>query len=180
MPYVVAGFLGVVLGAVAAAAVGFLFFQRLTDRDLLERRLRALYRLREDLGMPPGLASGGSGVVEPDEVEQLLHNFRSASAEYRLISWVFEEPVRASLTRSLLAFEEELSRARGRAGDPSAVKLTDAYRQLDVTLRGAASRGVNEFLRWRAWPFGRAKQDAPDTESSTLADADADSRRQLL
>jgi len=158
MGYVAVGFLGVLLGAGVTAGVVLLLLQRAVDRDLVERRLRALLSYREALGTPAGLAQGAAPrSLDPEELDQLIHNLEAVAGEFRLTAWTFDEPLRSELSRSLLAFEEEARRARGRGERPSAVRIVDAYRQLELTLRQAALGGVREFRRWRFWPEGRRR-----------------------
>src|SRR5262245_60029005 len=155
MGYVLVGFLGVVLGAGAAAGVGLLLLQRAADRDLVERRLRALLAYQEALGAPRSLLEGGDGDLDPAELEQLVHNLESVAREFRLTSWLFDDRLRCDLAGALIAFEEEARRTRARGPAPSTVRLAEACREFQLTLRQAARRGVGEFRRWRSWPFAK-------------------------
>jgi len=155
MAYLLVGFLGVILGAGAAGGVGLLLLQRAADRDLVERRLRALLSYQESLGAPRSLLDGGDGGLEAAELEQLVHNLSNVAREFRLTSWLFDEGLRAELAGALIAFEEEARRARGRGSLPSTVRLADSCRQFQLTLRQAARKGVREFRRWQSWPFAR-------------------------
>jgi len=161
MVYLLVGFLGVILGAAAAGGVGLLLLQRAADRDLVERRLRALLSYQESLGAPRSLLEGGDGSLEPAELEQLAHNLSSVAREFRLTSWLFDDGLRAELAAALIAFEEEARRTRTRGNLPSTVRLAESCRQFQLTLRQAARKGVREYRRWRSWPFA-AKQPFPD------------------
>jgi hypothetical protein len=166
MDYVLVGFLGVVLGAGVTLAATLLLLQRSADRDLVERRLRALVGYREALGAEGALRAGPKALIESAELEQLVHNLEKVAEEFRLTAWIFNESVRVELARPILAFEEEMRRARGRGEMPSGLRILDSCRQLEVTLRQAASRSVREFRRWRFWPSARAKSNGSgETES---------------
>ncbi len=153
MGYAVVALLGVLLGTASALGAAFLLLQRLSDRDLLERRLRVLLGYRDALGVPSDLALGTKGHIETAELDQLSHNLEAVAKEFRLTSWMFPDRLREAIARALLVFEEEARRARMRGEKPSPVRLTDSYRQLELTLRHAAYRGVEEFRRWRFWSF---------------------------
>ncbi len=157
MDLVLAGFLGVLLGACATLAATLLLLQRSADRDLVERRLRALVGFREALGAEGALSAGPQGFIGPGELEQLVHNLETVAREFRITAWVFDEALRAELSRPILAFEEEMRRTRGRGDPPSPLRVLDSCRQLEVALRQAASRSLKEFRRWRFWPSARAR-----------------------
>jgi len=166
MDYLAAGLLGVLVGAVVAAGTALLILQRAVDRDLVERRMRALLSYREILGTPPGLEPGSSGSLDPLELDQLIHNLEAVARELRLTAWIFDEPIRRELAGSLLAFEEEVWRSRQRRVRPSSIRIVDSYRQFELTLRQAASRNLREFRRWRFWPQRRARRGEGDSPSS--------------
>ena len=168
MAYAFVGLLGVILGAGITLVVTLLLLQRGADRDLVERRLRALVGYREALGAEGALRAGPKALIEGAELEQLIHNLETVAEEFRLTAWIFNESARGELARPILAFEEEMRRARGRGELPSSLRILDSCRQLEVTLRQAASRSVREFRRWRFWPSARARRsegsggDGPD------------------
>ncbi len=170
MGYAVVALLGVLLGATAALGAAFLLLQRLSDRDLLERRLRVLLGYRDALGVPSELARGTKGYIEAAELDQLVHNLEAVAKEFRLTSWMFPDRLRGAIARALLAFEEEARRARMRGEKPSPVRITDAYRQLEITLRHAAHRGVDEFRRWRFWSFRSEKPFEAENSMSGFPD----------
>jgi hypothetical protein len=179
MLYLAAGFLGVILGAAAAIAAAIVLLQRAVDRDLVERRLRALLEYREALGAPSWWTRGPSS-VDPAELDQLDRNLRAATREFGLTSWMFEERERSALARSFAALDEEVGRARGRGEHPSSVKIADAHRQLDLALRHAAARNLREFRRWRFLPLSRKAADdqgaAADAWPETITDVDLHTR----
>jgi hypothetical protein len=167
MELVLVGFLGVLLGAGITLAATLLLLQRSADRDLVERRLRALVGYREAMGAEGALRAGPKALLDGAELEQLVHNLEKVAEEFRLTAWIFNESVRGELARPILAFEEEMRRARGRGELPSALRILDSCRQLEVTLRQAASRSVREFRRWRFWPSARATPPASSGESGS-------------
>jgi len=171
MELLIAGFIGVLIGAAASAGTALLLLRRAADRDLIERRLRALISYREIVGAPRTDPEFG----ESDELEQLLHDFEAFAREFRLTAWVFDEPLRMELGRSVLALEEEVRRARSRGEHPSAVAIVAAHRQLDVVLRAAAARSIDEFRRWKAWPFHRSAP-SEDEDGSTITDGNSPRR----
>jgi hypothetical protein len=171
MDLLIAGFIGVLIGAAASAGTALLLLRRAADRDLIERRLRALIAYREIVGAP----RPDWEFTDPEELEQLLHDFEAFAREFRLTAWVFDEPLRMELGRSVLALEEEVRRARSRGENPSSVAIVAAHRQLDLVLRAAAARSIDEFRRWKAWPFPRpAPSDGED--ASTMTDENSPRR----
>ena len=175
METLIAGLVGVLLGGLGAGGVALLILQRAADRDLVERRLRALISYRETLGAPQRLQGGWVGSMEPAELDQLVHNMHQVSREFRLTSWIFDEKLRLELGRALWAFEEEVHRAQGRGESPSAVRINEAYRHLDITIRRAAKSSVRQFRRWRAWPSRGRENTRPDS----TADLDEHTAREM-
>src|SRR5262245_60855289 len=108
MDYVVVGFVGVVLGALAAGGIALLLLRRMTDRDLVERRLRTLVSLREALGAPGARGDPAAVLLGPLELEQAIHDFQSAAREFRLSAWIFDEDLRADLAGPIHDFEDEM------------------------------------------------------------------------
>jgi hypothetical protein len=161
MDLLIAGFVGVLLGAAASAGTALLLLGRAADRDLIERRLRALISYREIVGAP----RTDMEFDDPRELEQLLHDFEAFAREFRLTAWVFDESLRMMLARSVLALEEEVRRARSRGENPSPVAIVAAHRQLDLVLRSAAARSIDQFRRWKAWPFPRSASAGEDEDS---------------
>ena len=164
MLYVVVGFVGVLIGAAAAAATALLLLQRSADRDLVERRLRAVLGYREALGTPPwDPDSAGNGRHDPGELEQALRNIEEVSREFRLTAWIFDEGQRSGLARAVQALEEEARRIRERGQDPSPLALADAWRLFELALRQSALQSLREYRRWRLWPWRRAAAAANGT-----------------
>src|SRR6266545_4248817 len=119
MDYVAVGFLGVLLGAGAAAGTALLLLHRMVDRDLMERRLRALVSLREAMGAPRAPGRSPELFLDPLELEQAVHDFEAAVRELRLTAWMFDERLRADLARPVRDFEEELRVSRECGRPPS-------------------------------------------------------------
>ena len=157
MGYLVAGFLGVLLGAWAAAGTVFLVLRKMVDRDLAERRLRALASLHEALGPRPD--DGALSLEDPRAAEQMGRDVEAAARDFRLIAWIFDEPVRSDLAGAVEACDAEARRARNGAAGASSFRLVDARHQLDLALAQAAARTLREF---RSWRFLSSRREPPD------------------
>jgi hypothetical protein len=147
---VAAALIGVLVGAAAAAGTALLLLRRAADRDLVERRMRALVAYRDILGPPP--ADGA--LPDPAELEQLLHDAGACAREFRLTAWIFDDPTRRQLARPLGIIEEEIRRSRARGEAPGPVAVLAALREMDGVLRKTAGRCLDEHRRWRLWPLG--------------------------
>jgi len=144
----IAALLGVIAGAAASAGTALLLLRRAADRDLLERRLRALIRYREILGPCGSTAALEDGA----ELEQVLVDMGALAREFRLTAWIFDEPLRKELGRPLTAIEEEIRRSGATGERPAAVAVLAGIRELDRALRGAAVRCLREHRRRGLWP----------------------------
>ena len=131
--------------------------------------MRALLSLREALGVQGDDVAGFCGTLEPAELDQVIRNVDLAVREFQLTAWVFDEKFRARLGESLLAFREEVRRARGRGEHPPAVRIKESFRHLEVVLRHAARNSVREFWRWHVWPLSRERDGEDSVTGLTRA-----------
>ena len=165
MSYLAVGFLGVLLGAIAATGGALLILRRMVDRDLLERRLRVLAGLREALG-PTRPAEGI--LLDPLELDQVVRDLQGVAREFRLTAWLFDARVRAEVAHPILAFEEE-TRRREAGGGPSPFKVLEAHRQMELALRQAADRSLRDHRRFRLFAIPR-EEGAEDGAEGMEAD----------
>ena len=172
MDLLIAGLAGVVIGAAASAGTALLLLRRSADRDLIERRMKALVAYREILGRPVD----DGALRDPAELDQAVHDVEACAREFRLTAWIFDEPLRREIARPLSAVEDEVRRSRARGERPPPVAVVAALRELDAALRRAAGRCLQEHRRWRAWPLGKAgpdEEDSPDIPALPPGEAEA-------
>jgi hypothetical protein len=147
---------GVIVGALVTASAMLLLLQRRSDRDLIERRLRACFDYRECLGDIEGAFSGSNG--DALVVEQAWHNVAALAREFRRTSWLF----RPELRLRLAAVVEELERGRLArssngvgSGGRAAQLLCEKCRELDQILTREVEVEARKHVRWRL-PTGAA------------------------
>jgi hypothetical protein len=97
MELLVAGLAGVVVGAVVASAIILHLFQKRSDRDLIERRLRACFDYRECLGDFEGAFAEANG--DARIAEQAWHNVAAFCRELRRTGWLFRPSAPAAPRR---------------------------------------------------------------------------------
>lgn len=159
----IAGLAGVVLGAGLTLVIVLILLQRRADRDLIERRLRALLEYRECLG---GLERWlvGNHAGEPGATEQVATNLDSLAREYRLTAWLFDDPLRKEIGRGVERAERAVRRFRnnGRSDSRESLPaLLAACQRLDRELRRAVARTLREHRRLRFLPqLGRSASSA--------------------
>jgi hypothetical protein len=158
MGYAIAALCGAALGAAAALLAALYLLQKLADRDLIERRMRALLQYRESLGDPERQLAG-NGAAAPAAAEQFLRNIDELAREVRLTAWLFDDPLRAEIGRAVDDLERAARRCRGGAppgGAPALMPVIAASCRLDSELRAAAARTLREHRRFRFLPRLRA------------------------
>jgi hypothetical protein len=167
MGYVAVALLGVLLGALAAGGTALLLLRKMVDRDLAERRLRALVALHESLGPR---RDPNAAFTEPAELEQVVRDCEAVAREVRLIAWMFDEPVRRELGRPILDLEDEVRRSRETGAPLSPVRIVEAHRLLDLALGHAAARTLREYRSWRLLVAGRKEGEPAPLPGKGLED----------
>ena len=150
MDLLVAGLVGVLVGAVAATGSVLLVLRRQGDRDLIERRLRACSRYRDCLGDLTRVLDGRG--EDSAVLEQAWKNVADFCHEYRLSSWLFENGQRQSLDTVVEELEvaEALYRSNGfHPGGGTTTILTEKYREVDLLLGRELQRQSREFHSFR-------------------------------
>ena len=153
MEYLYTGLAGVLVGAFLATVIVLWLIQKRTDRDLIERRLRACLEYREFLGALEEKLHKDSG--DPQVLDQAWWEVRGFCREFHLTSWVLEREVRERLTRLVAELEAESARydQNGHGGSGRAAQFICAkYHEVDRVLQGETQRQVREFQRFRFFP----------------------------
>jgi hypothetical protein len=163
MGYILAAMCGVALGASVALVVALYLLQKLADRDLIERRMRALLEYSEGLGDPERQLAA-NGAAGPAAAEQFLRNLEALAREVRLTAWLFDDPLRAEIGRALEGIERAARRCRDGVlpeDAPGLAPVIAACRRLDGELRAAAASTLREHRRFRFLPRLRAGEPPP-------------------
>jgi hypothetical protein len=155
MGYLLAGLSGVVVGGVVLVLGVLFLFQKKADRDLIERRMRALMSYRDYLGDPERWFLGES-LPAPAEAEQLLKNVLALSREYGLTAWLFDEPLRAKLGHYVAEVVRTsrrcLAKAISQENSQGIMPVLFASRRLERELRMAVLTTLREHRRFRFLP----------------------------
>ena len=162
MTLLLAGLVGVVVGALVATVIILYVFQKRTDRDLIERRLRACCEYRECLGGLESAFSNANG--EAAVLEQAWHNVAAFCREFRTTGWLLEPEVYDRL-EALVAELEHESRAQradgGGSGGRVAQLLCEKQREVDAILRREIAALLREHRRQRHLPESGAGRSEP-------------------
>jgi hypothetical protein len=156
MSYLISGLAGVLVGAFVTLAVALIILQRRADRDLIERRLRALLEYRERLGDPRRWFSGNGATAL--QAEQFLQSLDALIREFRLTAWLFDEPIRRAMAGVLEEIERALDRYRESADPENPAQLAPLLHlceRFDKELRCQAVETFEEHRRFRFLPSRR-------------------------
>lgn len=156
MELLVAGLVGVVVGAAVATAIALAILERRVDRDLIERRIRALREYLDCLGDLERAV--WSGADDPRVLEQAWANAKAFSREFRLTGWVLPEPARgalAAIVDELQRFERSRGEDGAGGGGRGAQVLCELYHQVRRVVDGELAREERAFRDFRFLPrFG--------------------------
>jgi hypothetical protein len=152
----------VVVGATIAAVIILYLLERRADRDLIERRMRALLEYHDCLGDLEGaLGNGASG---PAAREQAWQNVAAFCRRFRLTGWILPQRDREALGKVVADLERE-----GRAGSGNGAlspggslpRVLEHYREVDRLLRRGVERQMEAHRRFRFLPEAAAGEEAP-------------------
>jgi hypothetical protein len=163
MDLLLAGFAGVVVGAVLASAIFLYVLERKADRDLVERRLRACTGYLEDLeALERAFASAGQDRLVLEEAWAGVSAF---VREYRLTSWLFAPKLRGALD-GIVAGLEDADRATRTGGGPSggrtAQDICENCHRIRRLLRSELAAEERAFRGFRWLPFRSRSSEAKD------------------
>ena len=158
---------GVAVGALISSAIFIYLLERHSDRDLIERRMRAYLEYRERLGDVAEILNGAS--PDPMILRQARTNIRSLCREFRLTSWFLPTRERQAVGKIVDQLDRETRPLEGyQAGEnahaplPANVspqRILDHQRELERTLRRAVKNQMGEFRRFRFFPWLKTQRD---------------------
>jgi hypothetical protein len=153
MYYLLAGLAGVVVGASLAWLIMLFVLQRRSDRDLIERRIRACSEYLDCLGDLDGAC--GRGGDDPEILDQAWWNAKSFCREFHLSSWILPTHARESLGRVVKDLEEEERAYRANGAGASgrvAQILCERYHEVLRIVRGELTAQERAFRAFRFFP----------------------------
>lgn len=153
MDLLLAGFAGVLLGALIAAAIILHCFQKRADRDLIERRLRACFDYRDSLGDLESAFQNAES--DPEILSQAWRNVALLCREFRRTSWLFAPAVRHRLAAVVDDLERERRHHEANGADSGgriAQLLCEKGRELERLLEAEMAAEAREHRRLRFLP----------------------------
>lgn len=153
----VAGFVGVAIGAALATLIVLWVLEKRVDRDLIERRIRALTEYLDCLGDLERAVL--SGLEDPEVVEQAWQNAKAFSREFRLSGWILEPRAKetlAGIVEELRRFDANRLDGGARSYGREAQLLCELYHQVRRVIDAELAREERAFRSFRFLPrFGR-------------------------
>jgi hypothetical protein len=150
MELLLAGLVGVVVGAILAVTIVLYAFQRRADRDLIERRVRVCAEYLDCLGDIESVFEDPD--VDPAVLEQAWVNFRAFCREFHLSGWVLSPAVQRALGAIVADIErfDRSCRSNGAGGGGRAVQtLCERYHQVVRIVEADRAAAQRDFRRFR-------------------------------
>ncbi len=153
MDLLLAGFAGVLIGALTATAILLHVFQKRADRDLIERRLRACCDYRDFLVGLEGAFTESNG--DARVIEQAWLQVGAFTREFRRTSWLFGPELRLRLEAIVAELEHERRSDAGNgdgAGGRAAQLLCEKGREIEGVIAREIDVQTREHRRLRFLP----------------------------
>lgn len=149
MDLLVAGLIGVALGALVASAIILHLVDRRADRDLIERRIRTFHEYLDCLGNLERAFDGAAD--DPRVLEQAWCNVRAFCREFRMSGWILSPAARAALARIVdeLEASERSLRSNGSGGGRAAQLLCERYHEVERIVRRELPEEERAFRAFR-------------------------------
>jgi len=153
MDLLLAGLTGVAVGALATFLTILYFFQKRSDRDLIERRVRTCAEYLDCLGDLERAFAEADG--NEQVLEQAWQNARDFCREFRLTGWILKPEVRNALAEAVQAIEgaERAHQTNGAgSGGREAQILCEKYHEIARVVQGALVLEERAFREFRFLP----------------------------
>lgn len=155
MGYFLCGLAGVLVGALVASAIFLYLLQRRADRDLIERRLKAILTYRDCIGDLVTVLEEYRA-EDPKVLRQVWKNVASFCREFRLTGWYLAVSDREPLAKMVGDLERELRAYHINGNSVSIPRLREHSVEVERILEKAAKRQLSEYRKFRFLPIARS------------------------